>query len=101
MAKLTVVGLTDILRPARPTAQERWQADMCWALKAPYRVAGGDDTCPVWGDRVPWKSVTVIVEASEEDAAAYCLSMAHGAGWSRRKVLDDGRVALRSDYAAW
>jgi len=104
MPKLTVVSLTDILRPARParpTAEERWQADMCWALKTPYRVAATDDVCPVWGDRVPYKSVTVIVPADEEDDAAYCLSMAHGGGYSRRRVLDDGRVALRSDYQAW
>jgi hypothetical protein len=101
MPKLQLVGLTDILRPARPTAEERWQADMTWALKAPYRVAATDDVCPVWGDRVPYKSVTVIVEASEEDAATYCLACAHGGGYSRRLVLADGRVALRSDYQAW
>ena len=108
MPKLTVVSLTDVLRPTASTALRRWKADMSWVFKEPYRVAVGrsypeqdNDVCPVWGDRVPWKSVTVVVPADEEGDAAYCLAMAHGGEFSRRKVLADGRVALRSDYQAW
>ena len=101
MPKLTAVSLTDILRPTTSTAEDRWRADMCWVFKAPYCVAATDDVCPVWGDTLPYKSVTVAVPADEEHAAAYCLAMAHGAGWSRRKVLQDGRVSLRSNYQGW
>jgi hypothetical protein len=98
---MRIVQVADILRPTPSTAEARWKADMCWVFRAPYVAARHDEKCPVWGDMVPYKSVTVVVPADEEDDAAYCLSMAHGGGYSRRKVLDGGRVALRSDYAAW
>lgn len=80
-----------------------------WAMDEPHRVAIGrsypednNDVCPVWGDRLPWKSVTVVVDAEDEADAIFCLECCHGgASVSRRKVLDDGRVALRSDYQCW
>ena len=99
-----------------PNAVARWESDHSWVFKAPYRVAFGSThtqneagewvpcagvVCPVWGDVLPYRSTTVIVDAKEEEAAAFCLACAHGGGWSRRKVLKDGRVALRSDYQAW
>ena len=106
MLPTTIIILTPVV--PNQTAESRWKADMTWVFKAPYRVAVGrtypeqdNDICPVWGDRLPWKSTTVIVEAAEEDDATYCLACAHGGGYERRKVLPDGRVALRSNYQAW
>jgi len=111
-----------VLTPESPskTAEEMWQENMTWVFEEPYLVALGrtprtrtrgnrttlvaddqGDICPVWGDRLPWKSSTVIVPPELEDAAAFCLACADGGGYSRRKVLEDGRVALRSDYQAW
>lgn len=85
--------------------QQMWQDDMNWVMREPYRGAVGNrdevNRCPVWGDRLPWKSATVIVPAELEQHAAFCLACMHGGGYSRRGVLEDGRVALRSDYLAW
>jgi len=76
--------------------------DPCWVFNLPHRVARYQDRCPVWGDEVPYKSVTVVVGASDEEDAEYSLEYVHGGGSvSRRKELKDGRVALRSDYQCW
>lgn len=65
-------------------------------------VPGGETRCPVWGDVVPWKSVTVIVDAADEADARYSLEYVHGGGSvSRRMALPNGRVALRSNYQCW
>jgi hypothetical protein len=82
-------------------ARARWEKDMTWVFNEPYLVGQQETVCPVWGDEIPYKSVTVIVAADEEDAATYCLACAHGGDYDRRKVLDDGRIALRSNYQAW
>lgn len=58
--------------------------------------------CPVWGDKVPWKSFTTIVDAADFDDAVYSCEFVHGGGSvSRTKRLPDGKVAIRSDYQAW
>ena len=76
--------------------------DPCWVFDEPYLVARQRERCPVWGDEVPFKSVTVIVDADDEGDAEYSLGYVHGGDCvSRRKELKDGRVALRSDYQCW
>tara|TARA_R100001594_G_scaffold150378_1_gene211304 strand:- start:132 stop:419 length:288 start_codon:yes stop_codon:yes gene_type:complete len=82
-------------------AQLRWKEDMIWVFKKPYLVAQQHETCPVWGDKVPFKSVTVVIPEDEEKDAVVCLACAHGGGWSRRKAVGAGLIALRSDYQAW
>lgn len=63
---------------------------------------GENTTCPVFGDDVPWKSVTVICKPEQESEVVYWLGYVHGGGnISNRRVLDDGRIALRSNYMAW
>ena len=70
--------MADSIRTSiRTDARARWEADMSWVFKEPYRVAYGrkypeqdNDVCPVWGGRMSWKSVTVVVPADEEGAAA-------------------------------
>lgn len=64
-------------------------------------VARSEQKCPVFGDTVPYKSVTVVFDADQEADVAYWLAYVHGGPYARRKVLEDGRVALRSDYQAW
>ncbi len=83
------------------TPRERWEADMCWVFKAPHVVGNCEQVCPVWGDKLPYKSVTVTVSLEDEEAAAYCLESAHGGQWTRRKVHSDGTVSLRSNYVCW
>ena len=92
------------LAPMKCTITEYGKTRVETHMVSSWTKMGPDDqgdVCPVWGDIVPWKSLTVIVPPELENAATYCLACMHGAGYSRRKVLEDGRVAFRSDYAAW
>ena len=58
--------------------------------------------CPVWGDRLPYKSVTVICHPDKVEEVKYWLEYVHGGG-SIKNIgsLDDERVAIRSDYMCW
>lgn len=65
-------------------------------------VARADDICPVWGDKIPYKSVTVICNVEDCGDVAYWLEYVHGYGcMSMDKTLPDGRIAVRSDYQCW
>ena len=58
--------------------------------------------CPVWGDVLPYKSVTVICRPCMEKEVKYWLEYVHGGGSvSRRKVISKNEIALRSDYQCW
>ncbi len=61
------------------------------------------DICPIWKDKLPYKSVTVICErGSEALKVMYWLEYVHGAGCiSNRGVTDDDKYAIRSDYQCW
>lgn len=60
------------------------------------------DTCPVWGDKLPWKSATIIgPEAQADDIAYWCEYVKGGGCISRCKRLPDGKIAFRCDYMAW
>jgi hypothetical protein len=59
------------------------------------------EVCPVWGDILPYKSVTVICKPEECNSVEEHLFNVHGGSYSIRKVLEDGRIAYRSDYQAW
>lgn len=63
-------------------------------------VAMSGDTCPVWGDEVPHKSATFICKESQIEEVNKWIRYVQGQGYSRIKKLEDGRVALRSDYCA-
>lgn len=65
-------------------------------------VAELPELCPVWGDVLPYKSVTVICPADQEEQVSYWLEYVHGGNSiSDRKELPEGKVALRSDYCCW
>jgi len=78
-------------------------------IVADCRHGGYDDKklqskgrCPIFGDFVDWKSVTVVCTKEEEWEVETQLTYQHGANSvSQYKELDDGRVAMRSDYMAW
>lgn len=78
-------------------------------IVADSRLGGFDEDrlqskgrCPIFGDHIPWKSVTVVGPADMEHEIEYWLSFVHGAeSVSQVADLDDGRVAMRSDYMAW
>lgn len=58
--------------------------------------------CPVWGDELPYKSVTAICDADQVEEVSYWLEYVHGGGSvSEIRDLPIGKVALRSDYQCW
>jgi len=58
--------------------------------------------CPVWGDKLQYKSVTVICRPCFEEEVKYWLEYVHGGGSvTRRKVISKNEIALRSEYQAW
>ena len=55
--------------------------------------------CPIFNDYIPYKSVTVKCKEEEVDQVIDCLSYVHGGDCvSNYKSLEDGYVAIRSDY---
>ncbi|MEK6829770.1 MAG: hypothetical protein AABY15_06640 [Nanoarchaeota archaeon] len=57
--------------------------------------------CPVWKDRLPYKSVTVICDEKDLGAVLQWLSYVHGGEHSNEKRLPEGKIAIRSDYQCW
>jgi hypothetical protein len=66
-------------------------------------VARSEERCPIFGDTVPYKSVTVVFdpEVHPYGEVCYWLSYVHGGQHSNEKTLEDGRIAIRSDYQCW
>ena len=65
-------------------------------------IASFKETCPVFGDVVPFKSVTVVCPEVQFDDVAYWLVYVHGAGCiSKTKRLGNGEIAIRSNYQCW
>ena len=71
-------------------------------LVATSHEDGLPSVCPIWKDKLPYKSVTIVCEPSIEEEVIYWLEYVHGGGSvSRRKKLDNGKIALRSNYQCW
>jgi len=111
-----------ILNPTEPEARHLTQDDVWGKMemeseyipKIPIKwihhgmvvASSADDglpkVCPVWGDELPYKSVTVICRPCFEQEVKYWLEYVHGGGSvTRRKVISKNEIALRSDYQAW
>ena len=97
-----------VLEPTYPVASKITKEDVFgrWVdgvkVHAGMVVARYEDACPIFGDAVPYKSVTVVCEASLGEEVSYWLEYVHGADCiSEVNILDDGRLAMRSDYMAW
>lgn len=66
------------------------------------QTKGYPDKCPIWHDKIPYKSVTVVCGVLQEPDVEYWLDFVLGTNSvSRRKVLPKGKLALRSDYKCW
>lgn len=73
-------------------------------IKKGLIVAHTDQRCPIFGDAVPYKSVTIVFDPEKYpyDEVTYWLSYVHGGGCIDKEiVLDDGKIAIRSDYQCW
>ena len=65
-------------------------------------VARHGETCPVFGDVVPSKSVTVVCRDEEVDEVLYWLSYVHGGdNINGMQPMPNKKVAIRSDYTCW
>lgn len=65
-------------------------------------VASTNEKCPIFGDIVPFKSVTVVGPKKYEDEIIYWLEFVHGCdSVAETKDIDDLKVAIRSDYQCW
>ena len=70
-------------------------------------VARSEMICSIFGDKVPYKSVTVVIpELMVHDGwigdVEYWLVFVHGGDCiSKRKSMPDGSVAIRSNYMCW
>lgn len=81
----------------------KWDEEAFKKLSDGMIIAKNGQTCPIWNDRVPYKSVTVVGPAELEADIRYWLEYVHGGeSVSKRKLTQNGKmVALRSNYMCW
>lgn len=90
------------LRLSKEDVWGKWHNESHVKISNGMIVARGYETCPVFNDIVPCKSVTVICDKEQESDVTYWLEYVHGGNCiSESKILDDGKIALRSDYMCW
>jgi hypothetical protein len=98
-------------------ALARAEAEQFWPFRAPYLACGPgwesmrdgwasvtqyNNTCPVWGDELPEGSVTIIIPVEDEYDARLACRYQYGATFPlHRKVMADGRIALRWNRGHW
>lgn len=99
-----------IKSPTVPEAKKITQEDVwgIWSERPMKKVTDGmivsrsNQTCLVFGDVVPYKSVTVICQSNQFDEVKYWLEYVHGGDCiSKTKTLADDKIAIRSDYQCW
>ena len=67
-----------------------------------FKLSMLPDICPVWRDKLPYKSVTVICDSDQQDEVEGQLMYVHGSDCIQMvKGLPNGKVAIRSDYMCW
>ncbi len=98
----------EVAVPTFPIAQKltkedvwgKWDKDLNNIHKGMI-LAKYNDTCPIWGDKIPYKSVTVLTKADQVEEVSYWIEYVHGAD-SISAVKDVGQmIAIRSDYTCW
>ena len=108
MSKLTIiVSIPTGSKPDKLTFEDVWGKrddpdDKGMVVTSGYCDPKEAPICLIFGDRIGYKSATVVCETSQVDDVTYWLEYHHGANSvSDQKVLNDGRVALRSNYMCW
>jgi hypothetical protein len=64
-------------------------------------VARSEQKCPIFKDKVPYKSVTVVCNREDYTEVCYWLAHVHGGGASKTAESSNGKIAIRSDYQCW
>lgn len=87
------------------TQEDVWGS---WDIKTGNRLSQGmiiakyNDKCPIWGDTIPYKSVTVKCKKEQENEVTYWLDFVYGCdSVKRRKEIDNDTIALRAEYQCW
>ncbi len=58
--------------------------------------------CPIIGDVLGYKSVSVVCEAKDQQAVEYWLEYVHGGGCVEGTAkLEDDKIMIRSNYMCW
>ena len=96
--------------PTHPGAKEltkedvwgKWTEDYQTKIHSGMVVAKADAKCPIWGDTIPYKSVTVVCAHAIIEEVSYWLEYVHGGdSISQVKRLPNDEVAIRSNYMCW
>ena len=104
MKKTTVI----ISNPTKPTAKHLMKDDV-WGkfennklIDNGMIVARSEEICPIFKDKLPYKSVTVVCAAEQESEVSYWLEYVHGGNSiSKIKKIANGKIAIRSNYMCW
>lgn len=99
----------NISEPTAPTAKNLTKEDVWGTFDDNHEriswgmiVAQNEQTCPIFGDVVPYKSVTVICRPNQVEEVQYWLEYVHGGGSiSHATTLENGDMAIRSNYMCW
>ncbi len=76
--------------------------DMSDREKKQWEGSLSPDICPIWKDKLPYKSITVICDKSQQSEVEYWLEYVHGGGSiSKTKSLPNNKIAIRSNYMCW
>ena len=77
----------------------------CWdwnyGKKAPS-ADSSDFLCPIFGDYIPYKSWTIVVEKQYLESARNWCNYFHGGGSvEKEKQVSSNKIAIRSNYLCW
>lgn len=106
------ISAPSVPMPSKLTQEDVWGKVDLDLTHGAHRVSKGmivatqgkgyPNTCPIWHDKIPYKSVTVVCGVLQEPDVEYWLDFVLGAdSVSRRKTLPKGKLALRADYKCW
>lgn len=80
----------------------KWDEEHNIRVKDGMIVAHTGDICPIFGDKVPYKSVTVVCKEEEFESVKYWLEYVHGYDCiSKMKEMEENKIAIRSEYQCW
>lgn len=106
-AAMRSMGMMPSIRLSSPTVptppeSDELTRDIVWERSGRFLVGYSEKVCPIWGDTIPYKSATFVCDEKDEARVTYWIEYVHGGNSIvRRKLLPDGKVALRSDYQCW
>ena len=62
------------------------------------RTGYSNGLCPIFGDHIKFKSNTIVCEPTQAEEVEYYINYAKGGAYTKKKVLEDGKVAYRAEH---